>query len=71
MVPLCTENRVRFELAVRGQSVVHELAESDLVAGDQSVEVMKVESADLRPEALVRALDQTRSSKRRRADSNR
>ena len=50
---------------------IHELAESDLLAGDQSVEVMEVESGDHRVEALARALDQTRSSKRRRADSNR
>jgi heme-degrading monooxygenase HmoA len=49
----------------------HELAESALLAGDQSVELLDVESGDFRLDALVRALDQTRFSKRRRADSNR
>jgi heme-degrading monooxygenase HmoA len=53
------------------RETVHELAESDLLAGDESVEVLEVESGDLRPEALVRALDRTISSKLRRADSNR
>ena len=50
---------------------IHELAESALLAGDQSVDVLEVESGDFRLDALVRALDQTRFSKRRRADSNR
>jgi heme-degrading monooxygenase HmoA len=50
---------------------IHELAESALLAGDQSVELLEVESGDFRLDALVRTLDQTRFSKRRRADSNR
>jgi heme-degrading monooxygenase HmoA len=50
---------------------IHELAESVLLAGDQSVDVLEVESGDFRLDALVRALDQARFSKRRRADSNR
>ncbi len=49
----------------------HELAESALLAGDQSVELLDVESGDFRLDALVRKLDQARFSKRRRADSNR
>ena len=50
---------------------IHELAEKALLAGDQSVELLEVESGDFRLDALVRALDQTRFSKRWRADSNR
>jgi heme-degrading monooxygenase HmoA len=38
----------------------YELAEGALLIGDQSVEVFEVEDGDLRPEALVRALDRTR-----------
>lgn len=53
------------------RETIHELAESTLLVGDQSVEVLEVESGDFRLEALVTALDQTRFSKRRRADSNR
>ncbi len=36
-----------------------ELAESGLLAGGQSVEILEVEGGDLRPEALVSALDRT------------
>jgi len=39
------------------RETTHELAESALLAGDQAVEVFEVKSGDLRPEALVRALD--------------
>jgi hypothetical protein len=39
------------------RETTHELAESALLAGDQSVEVFEVEGGDLRPEALMRALD--------------
>ena len=39
----------------------HNLAESGLLAGDQSVEVLGVEGGDLRPEALVRTLDWMRN----------
>lgn len=53
------------------RETIHELAESALLVGDQSVEVLEVESGDFRLEALVRALDQMRFSKRRRADSSR
>jgi heme-degrading monooxygenase HmoA len=42
------------------RQVTHELAESALLAGNQSVEVIEVEDGDLRPDALVRALDRTR-----------
>ncbi len=35
----------------------HELAESALLAEDQSVEVFEVEGGDLRPDALLNALD--------------
>jgi heme-degrading monooxygenase HmoA len=50
---------------------IHELAESALLAEYQSVDVLEVEGGDFRLDALVRALDQTRFSERRRADSNR
>lgn len=40
--------------------VVRELAEKELLAGEQSVEVYEAEGGDLRPEALVGALDRTR-----------
>ncbi len=40
------------------REITHELAESALVVGNESVEVFEVESGDLRPEALMRALDQ-------------
>jgi heme-degrading monooxygenase HmoA len=39
------------------RQITHELAQSALLAGDESVEVLEVEGGDLRPEALVRALD--------------
>ncbi len=39
------------------RETTHELAESALLAGDQAVEVFEVKGGDLRPEALVRALD--------------
>jgi heme-degrading monooxygenase HmoA len=42
------------------RETTHELAESALLAGNGSVEVFEVEGGDLRPEALVRALDRTR-----------
>jgi heme-degrading monooxygenase HmoA len=42
------------------RETTHELAESALLAGNESVEVLEVEGGDLRPEALVRALDRTR-----------
>jgi len=42
--------------------VVRELEGSDLLDGDQSVEVLEVEGGDLRPEVLVEALDRTRRS---------
>jgi heme-degrading monooxygenase HmoA len=41
---------------------VRELAGSDLLEGDQSVEILEVEGGGLRPEALVEALDLTRHS---------
>jgi heme-degrading monooxygenase HmoA len=46
------------------REVTHELAESALLAGDESVEVFEVEGGDLRSEALMSALD-----RRRRAGS--
>jgi heme-degrading monooxygenase HmoA len=42
------------------RETVHELAESALLAGNDSVELFEVEGGDLRPEALVWALDRTR-----------
>ncbi len=39
------------------REITHELAESAVLAGDQSVEFFEVEGGDLRPESLVRALD--------------
>jgi heme-degrading monooxygenase HmoA len=42
------------------QEITHQLAQSALLAGDESVEVLEVEGGDLRPEALARALDRTR-----------
>lgn len=39
------------------RETTHELAESALLAGNESVEVSEVEGGDLRPEALVRTLD--------------
>ena len=42
------------------REITHELAESALLAGNESVEVLEVEGGDLRPEALVRTLDRTR-----------
>jgi heme-degrading monooxygenase HmoA len=41
------------------RKTTHELAESGLLGGEQSVEVLEVEGGDLRPEALVGALAQT------------
>ena len=41
------------------RKTTHELAESALLVGGQSVEILEVEGGDLRPEALVRALDRT------------
>jgi heme-degrading monooxygenase HmoA len=41
------------------RETTHELAESALLAGDESVEILEVEGGDLRPEALVRALSRT------------
>ena len=42
------------------RETTHELAESALLAGNESVEVLEVEGGNLRPEALVGALDRTR-----------
>jgi heme-degrading monooxygenase HmoA len=42
------------------QEITHELAQSALLAGDESVEILEVEGGDHRPEALARALDRTR-----------
>jgi len=42
------------------RETTHELAESALLGGDESVEILEVEGGDLRPEALARALDRTR-----------
>jgi heme-degrading monooxygenase HmoA len=42
------------------REITHELAESALLGGDRSVEVLEVEGGDLRPEALRGALDRTR-----------
>ena len=39
------------------RETAHELAESALLAGSESVVIFEVEGGDLRPEALVRALD--------------
>ncbi|MDQ3795731.1 MAG: antibiotic biosynthesis monooxygenase [Actinomycetota bacterium] len=39
------------------REITHELAESALLAGEQSVEFFEVEGGNLRPESLVRALD--------------
>ena len=44
------------------RETVHELAEGGLLAGDQSAEVLEVEGGDLRPEALVRALERMRGA---------
>jgi heme-degrading monooxygenase HmoA len=44
------------------RETTHELAESALLAGSESVEIFEVEGGDLRPEALVRVLDRTRSA---------
>jgi heme-degrading monooxygenase HmoA len=37
------------------REITHKLAESALLAGNESVEVLEVEGGDLRPEALLRA----------------
>ena len=42
------------------RKTTQELANSGLLGGEQSVEVLEVEGGDLRPEALVGALDRTR-----------
>ncbi len=42
------------------RETTRELAEGALLAGNESVEVLEVEGGDLRPEALVEALDRTR-----------
>jgi heme-degrading monooxygenase HmoA len=42
------------------RETTRELAESALLAGNESVEVLEVEGGDLRPEALVGTLDRTR-----------
>jgi heme-degrading monooxygenase HmoA len=42
------------------RETTRELAEGALLAGNESVEVLEVEGGDLRPEALVGALDRTR-----------
>src|SRR5215213_847896 len=53
------------------RETTHELAESALLTGNESVEVFEVEGGDLRPEALPRALDRLRVPMSLRADSNR
>ena len=53
------------------RQTTHELAESALLTGNESVEVFEVEGGDLRPEALLSALDRLRVPMSRRADSNR
>jgi heme-degrading monooxygenase HmoA len=53
------------------RQTTHELAESALLTGNESVEVFEVEGGDLRPEALPRALDRLRVPMSLRADSNR
>lgn len=50
---------------------VRELAKSELLAGEQSVEVLEVESGDLRPEALVGALGRRRRGAGRPAPADR
>ena len=42
------------------QEITHELAESALQAGAQTMEVFEIEGGDLRPEALVKSLNRTR-----------
>jgi heme-degrading monooxygenase HmoA len=42
------------------REITHELVESALLAGNESVEVLEVEGGDLRPEALVWAFDRAR-----------
>jgi len=42
------------------REITNELAESALLTGNESVEIIEVEGGDLCPEALVRALDRTR-----------
>ncbi len=44
------------------RETTHELAESALLAGSESVAIFEVEGGDLRPEALARVLDRTRSA---------
>ncbi len=48
------------------RQTTRELAESGLLAGEQSVEVFQVESGDLRSEALVGMLDRTIHARRSR-----
>ena len=47
------------------RQTARELAENDLLAGEQSDEAFEVEGGDLRPEPLVRALDRATSRRRR------
>ena len=42
------------------RKTAHELAQSTLLAGNESVEVFEIVGGDLRPEALVRTFDRTR-----------
>ena len=42
------------------RETTRELAESELLAGEQAVEVLEVEGGDLRPEALMGTLDRTK-----------
>jgi heme-degrading monooxygenase HmoA len=42
------------------REIIHELADSGLLVGSQSVEILEVAGGDLRSEALVRALERTR-----------
>jgi heme-degrading monooxygenase HmoA len=42
------------------REIIHELLDSALLAGNQSVEILEVAGGDLRPEALARALERSR-----------
>ncbi len=53
------------------RETTHELAEIPLLAGDHSVKVLEVEGGDLHLGALLGALDRTKLSWSRQADSNR
>jgi len=46
------------------RGTTRELAEGGLLSGEQSVEILQVQSGDLRPEALVGVLDRTSQASR-------